>query len=180
MTTEACVPEMVFIQVLIAVGKRLLNATVKGEEIPTGTDKLQGIYLSCANLSVLYHLPASQSALQALWITNVHNWCPCIELWTPCSYRLLTQRAPVKSMEGLVQISKTTLVTKGLGALEILSLLSCGLGLVAGVPAGTQGGGSVLTALTQVFVCVNWSLIPCLRGAGYTGGDTVKSSTGLP
>lgn len=73
MTTKACVPEMVFIQVLIAVGKRLLNATVKGEEIPTGTDKLQGIYLSCANLSVLYHLPASQSALQALWITNVHN-----------------------------------------------------------------------------------------------------------
>lgn len=86
MRTEARVPEMVFIQGLITVGKRLLNATVKQEEIPIGTDKLQGIYLSCANFSVLYHLPASQTALQMLWITDVHNWCPCIGLWTPSSY----------------------------------------------------------------------------------------------
>lgn len=67
----------------------------------------------------------------------------------------------------LVQISKTTLAVKDLGALEIMLLLSCGLGLVAGVPAGTQEGGSVLTALTQAFAYVNWSLIRCLRGAGY-------------
>lgn len=35
---------------------------------------------------VLYHLPASQIALQVLWITDAHNWCPSIELWTPSSY----------------------------------------------------------------------------------------------
>lgn len=29
---------------------------------------------------VLYHLPASQIALQVLWITDAHNWCPSIEL----------------------------------------------------------------------------------------------------
>lgn len=55
----------------------------------------------------------------------------------------------MKSTEGLVQIPKTSLVTKGLGALDILSLLSCGLGLVAGVPAGTQEG------VTQAFAYAN-------------------------
>lgn len=62
---------------------------------------------------------------------------------------------PVRPKERLVQISKTSLVTKGLGALEILPLLSCGLGLMVGVPAGTQEGGSVLTALAQAFAYVN-------------------------
>lgn len=81
----------------------------------------------CANLSVLYHLSASQIVLRALWITDVHNWCSCIELWTnPLFFLAVTQRAPVKPIEGLVQISKITLVTKGLGTLEILSLLGAG------------------------------------------------------
>lgn len=103
MRTEACVPEMVFIQGLITVGKRLLNATVKQEEIPTGTDKLQGIYLSCANFSVLYHLPASQTALQMLWITDVHNWCPSIGLWTPSSYWQLEGPSEVHRFDADIQ-----------------------------------------------------------------------------
>lgn len=110
------------------------------------------------NSSVLYHLPASQISLQALWITYVHasNFEP------PHLTSSDTDGSSEVHRTCLVQMSMNVVAIKGLQALENLSAFSHGLGLVAGLLAGTQVGGSVPHSINTGICLCKWifNLLP--------------------